>query len=198
MATYQFQGQDIVAPFKITSNEPMFSADSVSLKHRRISTGAQRWELEFGVVMQDASSTFADMVSTFDDAITMTMPQLNVRGEIISSGTSTASILVSAQANANSSTVALSGANGTIAKGRFIKFNNHDKIYIVTSEYSGTGSLSIYPSLRANVPALSSLQYRDSDPIILTAFRDITNINGITYTDGILSEAGNINLIEAL
>ena len=44
---YTFQGQDIVAPFRLSSNEPVFSADSVSLKVRRVKQGAQRWEIEF-------------------------------------------------------------------------------------------------------------------------------------------------------
>jgi hypothetical protein len=199
MATYQFEGQDIVAPFRITSNEPAFSADTVTLKTRRVRQGAQRWELEFGVTMTDASSFLADTVSTFHDLLTMEMPQLNSRGETISQGTSTSAVTTSGVHSANDSTVTLTGANGTISKGRFIKFGNHNKIYLVTATYSGTGDISIYPSLRSSVPAATSVLYRDStDNITLSAYRDVTNINGIIFTDGVLSEAGTINLIEAL
>jgi len=198
MAAYQFLGYDIVAPFQITSNEPVFSSDSVSLKTRRVSQNAQRWELEFGIVMQDASSFLPDMLLGWSDTVTMTMPQLNVRGTTISSGTSTSAVTVSGAHSAGDSTITLTGANGTIAKGRFIKFANHDKIYLVTSEYSGSGDINIYPSLRSAVPDTTVLAYRDSDNIILTAYRDVTNVTGITFADGVLSDAGTINLIEAL
>ena len=198
MAKYQFQGQDIVAPFRITSNEPVFASDSVSLKQRRVAQGAQRWELEFGVLMQDPSSAFADMVSTFNDNVTMTMPQLNVRGETISSGTATSAVTVASNASSGDTQISPAGANGTINKSRFIKFSNHDKIYLVTQNYSGSGFLSIYPSLRVAVPASTAILYKDSDAINLTAIRDLTNLSGIQYTDGILSDVGNINLIEVL
>jgi len=197
MAAYQFEGQDIVAPFRITSNEPVFSSDTVSLKIRRVKQGAQRWELEFGVTMTDASSFLADTVSTFDTTTTMEMPQLNVRGETISSGTSTSTVSTSGDHGTNDSTIALTGSNGTINKGRFVKFANHNKVYLVTATYNGTGTLNIYPGLRQVVPGGTQLQYLDGT-VTFTAYRDITNISGIIFTDGVLSEAGTINLIEAL
>jgi len=199
MATYQFQGEDIVAPFRITSNEPAFSADTVSLKQRRVRQGSQRWELEFGVIMEDASSALADLVSTFHESVTMEMPQLNVRGETISQGTSTSAVTTASAYAGGDSSIACSNGDGTIKKGRFIKFSNHDKIYIVTENYLNTGTLKIYPSLRAAVPQSTQVLYRDgTDAITFTGYREISNISGITYTDGVLSDAGTINLIEAL
>jgi len=200
MATYTFQGETIVAPFIIKSNEPVFSADSVSLRVRRVKQGAQRWELEFGVTMQDASSFLADSVSDFQTTITMEMPQLNIRGDTLSQGSSSSTVSVNGSHSAGDDTVALSGANGTISKGRFVKFNNHDKIYLVKDQYSGSGTINLYPSLRTSVPGGTKMHYRDSasDSITFTGYRDLTNVQGITYIDGVLSEAGNINLIEAL
>jgi len=168
-----------------------------------VKQGAQRWELEFKVIMADASSTFADMVSTFHDKLTLEMPQLNVRGEAISSGTSTSSITTfSGTQLVGDSTIAISGLGlgNTINKGRFIKFSNHDKIYLLTETVTGDGSdfLNIYPSLRTSVAGSTQILYRDTDAITLSAYRDITNVQGITYTDGVLSELGTINLIEAL
>jgi len=200
MATYQFQGQDIVAPFRITSNEPALSTDSITLRVRRVTQGAQRWELDFGVVMEDASSYLADMVSTFNETVQMEMPQLNVRGETISSGTSTTAITTAGTGNVgNTTAVSVTGANGTIKKGRFVKFSDHDKVYLVIADFTGTGNISLYPSLRQNVVAGTTLLYRDgTDAITFTAFRDIDNQAGITFVDGILSDGGSITLIEAL
>jgi len=76
MKKYQFEGYDIVAPFSIASNEPMFDSDSISLKKQRSSQGVQRWELSFGVVTSDPSTLLSSIVD-FDTVKTMTMPQLN-------------------------------------------------------------------------------------------------------------------------
>jgi hypothetical protein len=201
---YTFQGQDIVAPFRLSSNEPVFSADSVNLQVRRVRQGSQRWEMEFNVIMTDATNTFADMITTFHDAVTLEMPQLNIRGEVISSGTSTSSITTSSGVElAGDDTIAISGlvTGTTINKGRFIKFSSHDKIYMVTETVTGDGSdfLKIYPSLRQTITSGDQVLYRDDvDAITFTAYRDISNVQGITYTDGVLSDLGTIQLIEAL
>jgi hypothetical protein len=201
---YTFQGQDIVAPFRLSSNEPVFSADSVNLQVRRVRQGSQRWEMEFNVIMTDATNTFADMITTFHDAVTLEMPQLNIRGEVISSGTSTSAITTfSGVELAGDDTIAISGlvSGTTINKGRFIKFSSHDKIYMVTETVTGDGSdfLKIYPSLRQTITSGDQVLYRDDvDAITFTAYRDISNVQGITYTDGVLSDLGTIQLIEAL
>jgi hypothetical protein len=201
---YTFQGQDIVAPFRLSSNEPVFSADSVNLQVRRVRQGSQRWEMEFNVMMTDATNTFADMITTFHDAVTLEMPQLNIRGEVISSGTSTSAITTfSGVELAGDDTIAISGlvSGTTINKGRFIKFSSHDKIYMVTETVTGDGSdfLKIYPSLRQTITSGDQVLYRDDvDAITFTAYRDISNVQGITYTDGVLSDLGTIQLIEAL
>jgi len=76
MKKYQFEGYDIIAPFSIASNEPMFDSDSISLKKQRSSQGVQRWELSFGIVTSDPSTLLSSIVD-FDTVKTMTMPQLN-------------------------------------------------------------------------------------------------------------------------
>jgi len=205
MAAYYYQGQQIVTPFRLSSNEPVFSADSISLKVRRVKQGAQRWELEFNTIMTDPADTFADMITNFHNTVTLEMPQLNTRGETISQGTCNTLVSVSTAHSANDSTVTIDGMgiSTTIKKGRFVKFSNHDKVYLVTATSTASGlgvaTLNIYPSLRTEVPNDTQLLYRDgTDAITLTAFRDISNSQGIIYTDGILSEMGTISIIEAL
>jgi len=201
---YTFQGQDIVAPFRLSSNEPVFSADSINLKVRRVRQGAQRWEMEFKVVMADASSTFADMVSTFHDKVTLEMPQLNVRGEVISSGTCNTTVRLKSLHAAGATSLSIDGmtVGTTIKKGRFVQLKDLDKIYMVTADVTadsaGEASLPIYPGLVENAAANKELLYKDSDSITFNAYRDISNTQGITYTDGVLSDLGTITLIEAL
>lgn len=201
---YTFQGQEIVAPFRLSSNEPVFSADTVSLKVRRVRQGSQRWEMEFKVVMTDATNTFADMITTFHDKVTLEMPQLNVRGEVISSGTCNTTVRLKSLHSAGATSINIDGmtAGTTIKKGRFVQFKHLDKIYMVTADITadsaGEANLPIYPGLVENAAANKELLYKDSDSITFSAYRDISNTQGITYTDGVLSDLGTITLIEAL
>jgi len=202
---YYFQSQAIVTPFRLSSNEPVFSADTITLKVRRVKQGAQRWEMEFRVVITDPADTFTDMVTNFHNTVTLEMPQLNSRGENIASGTCSTAVDVNLAHTTGEADITIQGMvqGTTINKGRFIKFANHDKIYLVTAlttgDASGQSHLYIYPSLRVAVPDETQIMYRDiTDDITFTAYRDITNAHGITYTDGVLSDLGTINLIEAL
>ena len=66
MKKYQFESYDIVAPFTIASNEPMFDTDSISLKKQRSSQGVQRWELSFNIITSSPSSLMSSIID-FDD-----------------------------------------------------------------------------------------------------------------------------------
>ena len=68
----------------------------------------------------------------------------------------------------------------------------------VTADALGTADRPIYPKLRSLIANDTELLYKDSDNITFNAYRDVDNTQGITYADGILSDLGTINLIEAL
>lgn len=75
---YYFKGAKILAPLSITSNEPVFDVDTISLSKQRASQGAQRWELSFKTVSSGATEAdiFVGMVTGISSAETMIMPQL--------------------------------------------------------------------------------------------------------------------------
>jgi hypothetical protein len=73
---YYYEGYEILAPLTITSNEPMFDVDTVSLRKQRASQNAQRWELSFDILTKNPADALLSIVG-FDIAKTMTMPQLN-------------------------------------------------------------------------------------------------------------------------
>ena len=193
--TYYFKGSKILAPLSITSNEPMFDVDTVSLAKQRASQGAQRWEVAFNTVTSDA--TEADMLVGIIDSLavadTMVMPQLPSVDRVNTAGISLA---ISANKAAGQSSVTIV-SNGIISKGSFIKFSNHAKIYMVTADVAaGTVPVSIYPSLRSAVTTAHT--FKTGASCTLTYYRDINNMRGLTFTDGLLSSAGTINLVEAL
>ena len=193
--TYYFKGAKILAPLSITSNEPVFDVDTVSLSKQRASQGAQRWELAFNTVTSDA--TEADMLvgvaTGLATADTMVMPQLPSVDRLNTIGASRA-ITVNAAAGVSSVTI---NSNGVLSKGSFIKFSNHAKLYMVTADVAaGVVAVPIYPQLRTAVP--TSHTFRSGSAAILTFYRDVSNLRGLTFTVGILSSTGTVNLVEAI
>ena len=192
---YYFKGAKILAPLSITSNEPVYDVDTVSLSKQRATQGAQRWEVAFTTATSDA--TEADMLVGVIDSITsadtMIMPQLPSVARLNTAGVSLA-ISVAASGGASSVTVV---SDGIISKGSFIKFSNHDKVYLVTADVAaGTVPVSIYPSLRSAVTTAHTMNTGAS--VSLSYYRDVSNLRGLTFTDGILSSTGTVNLVEAL
>lgn len=196
---YQFKGADILAPLSITSNEPVFEMTTVSLKTQRASQGTQRWELTFTTANSAANEAEALLgsVEGITSTSTMVMPQLP---SIVAGNTATTTQVIDAGVAAGLSTVTIV-SDGVILKGSFIKFNNHDKLYMVTADVAASVAsapvdVDIYPSLRSAVTTSHTLNTGSS--AVLTYYRSIDNAMGISFTDGILSNQGTINLIEAL
>jgi len=201
MAVYYYKGAQIVTPFTITSNEPMFDVDTVSLTKQRASQGSQRWELEFNTV--GTPDTVQDMllasVTSVQDVDTMLMPQLSIVDELHTL-TNTSTPVAEAGAIGDTTIVMqAAGTSGTVFKGTFFKFSNHDKIYLTTADCnfdSTNPTLSFYPALRKITS--TSHRMKTGAEAILTYYKDIDNMAGITFSDGVLSNSGTIRLIEAL
>jgi hypothetical protein len=208
MSVYYYNGAQILAPFTITSNEPMFDADTVSLKKQRATQNAQRWEISFNTV--GTPDTVQDMliaaVSQNQLTSTMIMPQLPAVSDKFTLEnanallTTVVSIHVSASVGDSSIDVKTLNRSGTLPKGCFFKFSSHDKLYMTTSDtvFDGTNNptINFYPSLRSN--ATTAHQVRLGDAARLTYYKSVDNMSGITFTDGVLSNSGTIELLEAL
>jgi len=192
---YYFKGAKILAPLSITSNDPVFDVDTVSLSKQRASQGAQRWELAFSTATSDA--TEADMlvgvINNIASTDTMVMPQLPSVARL---NTASVSLAIFADAAAGDTAVTIVN-DGVISKGSFIKFSNHTKVYMVTNAVAaGTAAVSVYPSLRSAVTTAHTTKTGAS--VLLSYYRDVSNLRGLTFTDGILSSTGTVNLVEAL
>jgi len=161
---YYFEGYEIVAPLSIASNEPMFDADTISLKKQRSSQGAQRWELSFNIVTTTPADALLTIVD-FDTVQTMTMPQLK-------------------EVNDRLSTV-------NYPKGAFVTGSNN-KVYMIKSDASSVVDSNLYPT------PPSGLTYSTVANATIRYYRDVSDLRGITFSDGILADPGAINIIEAL
>lgn len=64
-----------------------------------------------------------------------------------------------ATGSAGATSVTVSGMTGTLKAGSFVKFSTHDKVYMVTADRSGAGTMTITPPLQA--AASGSMTYND-------------------------------------
>jgi hypothetical protein len=180
----------------------MFDADTVSLKKQRASQGAQRWELSFSTVPTDSdiADNFVASVKDFHLPDSMIMPQFK---EVLNRYTFVGDILTSNSSAAGDEDATLSnnsGQSGIIPKGYFIKFANHDKVYLVTEDINLDGNtnknLKLYPALVKAVPSQTQVMVEDNCTIAF--FRSLDSQRGITFSDGIMVNSGVITLEEAI
>jgi hypothetical protein len=200
MSVYYYKGAKILAPFTITSNEPMYDVDTVSLKKQRASQNVQRWEISFNVIGEPDTQVdmFLAAVTGLENADTMVMPQMPSVDTAKTVSVDTIPVLVAGTANDTSLTLNGSGITGIIPKGTFFKFSNHGKVYVTTSEadLSGNPVVNFYPALRENVAIAQN--FLIGDGAVFSYYTNIDNQTGITFTDGVLSNSGTITLVEAL
>jgi hypothetical protein len=199
MSKYYYNGNVIVTPFSIATNQPIFSADTVSLKHIRSQQSAQRWELQFNVLTNDnVAATLLGVIDEMGSTGLMVMPQLP---EVDKATTAAGTISIPTQVEVENSSVGLdtSAATGTMPAGSFIKFDNHSKVYILKTDLDlsgATATAQVYPKVVQAIPIGVAMSFGQGCE--LTYYRDINGMNGIRFLDGVLADPGSINLIEAL
>lgn len=183
-----------VAPMTVKSNHPIFMADTLSL-HRKVSRRtAQRWEIETNLMplTLTANDLFVNFVTSGNsEPMFIVMPQ-NIG--VIKRRTCTAAITATGSLGASSVTIA--GHSGLVPKGTFLKFANHDKIYMATNNMEAETTLNIYPELRMAVPGGTAVSYLDD--VIMKGLYDTDVVTGMVFTDGILMDNGTIKIIEKL
>jgi hypothetical protein len=130
---YYYEGYEIVAPLTITSNEPVFDADTISLRKQRATQNAQRWELSFGVVTTSPADLLASIID-FDIAKTMAMPQLNDVNKRIGTTTGSSSTTTTYTVTVQSGVYYIDGVQKPTLT--FVKGNT----YIFNLSHSSNGS----------------------------------------------------------
>lgn len=195
---YLYNGSPILAPLNIMSNRQAFQVETLSLKQTKFTTEAQRWELSFGIANNgnEAASFLAHTADYYRKKI-MVMPQLNgPRSQMTFAGT----LSIGTGLLGGDSEVAITASgSGVLPAGYFVKFSNHDKVYVVTETATfsnNTVNVNIFPSLTADVLVGANLLLGDN--VTIRYQLDLTATQGITFNDGIISSVVSIKLIEAL
>jgi hypothetical protein len=191
-----------IAPMRVISNKPIFVSDTLSLKRTTFSRSAQRWEIETALapLVDNANDLFVNLVTKGkSETLTVLMPQnYAVTKKRTSTSTPTATAIAGASSTSgiiSTSDVTVSANVGLIPKGSFIKFANHNKVYMTVSNITGTGILTIFPTLQTTV---SSTVFAFKDDVILRGVYDTDAIIGMVYTDGIMMDMGTVKIVEKL
>lgn len=181
------------APMQMVSNRPVFVSDALSLKRSSVKRSAQRWELETAVepLSDYANDLMVNMiVNGISETVNVIVPQ---NYGVIKKRTSTSTPVGTGALGAT--VVSVTSNVGLIPKGTFIRFANHSKIYMLTADLTGNGTMYIFPSLRAVVTAQA---FAHRDDVMMPCTYDTSVITGMRYIDGILMDPGVVRLIEAL
>jgi hypothetical protein len=181
------------APLQVHSNTPIFTTDALSLKRSTMKRSAHRWEISTN--LEPLSYTANTLFSLFVrkghfEPITVIMPQ---NFGVMMARTSKATGITATGAKGASS-VSITGNLGKIADGTFVKFNSHGKIYMLTGDITGDGSVGVFPPLRLAVSG--GMQHQDD--VIGNFWIDTDTVTGMVYSDGILQDMGTVKLVEVV
>jgi hypothetical protein len=182
------------APLTVRSNQPVFVSDALSLRRFVSQRSAQRWEIETGVepLSFNAQDLMVSLVTKGpSETVQVLMPQnYGVKQKRIQSG----DLMVGATAAASSTSFTITGFTGFVPKGTYIRFSNHSKVYMTTTDRSNSGSIGIYPPLRLGIDVVTTV--KSMDDVLMNCLYDTDVVRGMTYTDGILMDVGTIRFVE--
>ena len=157
----------------IKSIQNTIISKSVSGKKLARQIDGQRWGFTARIITAKRSDVYGDLMAFIvkqrsgKENFTIIPPEVeDARG--------TASGIPTGTASAGDTSITLGGTGtGTLKAGDFIKFANHDKVYMVVADQSdiSTGSLTIEPPLTTAVSS-SDIQY-DNIPFTVHLTNDI-------------------------
>jgi len=163
----------------IRSLQNTLMSKSVSGKRFARQIDGQRFGFTASIITAKRSDVFGELMAfimkqrSSKETFTIVPPEIsNARG--------TASGIPNGTASAGATSVSLGGTGtGTLKAGDYIKFANHDKVYMVVEDQSdiSTGSLTIEPPLRQAVSS-SDITY-DSVPFTVYLLNQMQEFGGV-------------------
>lgn len=179
-------------PLEVRNNHPEFSGDALSLKRYKVRRPAQRWEIIAPLVPMSTSAN--DLLALLLDKGDTGQLQIVMPQNYGSVQARTATSTVFGSGTRDSDTVSISGNNGLIPAGTFVRIGSSNKIYLTLTPRQGDGAVRVRPTLRSDVSG--EVKYRED---VISFFELLTDaFSGMKYTDGILMDLGTLTFIEAL
>lgn len=144
------------------SNNFVTTSESINGKIKARAIGAQRWE--FTASYDRLTKSEVGIVSAYIISQGGRFGEFDIQPTEIGStrGTASGSVLVNGAHTAGDKTIAVDGLVGqSLLRGDLVKFAGHNKVYMVTEDLSGNGTLTIYPALVANVDNNAAVTYNN-------------------------------------
>jgi hypothetical protein len=148
------------------------SSESLSGRTQVRNIGGQRFEFsadysrlsrsEFAPVLAFIMSQ-RGMAETFS----IVLPEISSK-----SGTASGAVLINGTASIGATSVVIDGLSGTLKAGDMVKFDNHSKVYMITADLTGPGTLSIQPALRVALTNNIGVTY-DNVPFLVRLDNDV-------------------------
>ncbi len=125
------------------------------------SIGAQKWSFtaKYNDLTRDEFAPVFAFIMTLGGQLT----SFDIVPPVISStsGNATGTVLANGAHTIGDTTITVDGLTGTLKAGDFIKFANHSKVYMVTADRTGGGTLSIQPGLLSSVADDEEITYNN-------------------------------------
>lgn len=163
---------------------PEFQAINVISKHKNLmseaisgrvqvrSIGGQKWQ--FTAKYNPMTRAEFMPVYSFVTAQQGMLGTFTIVPPVISStsGTASGTALVNGNHAIGDSTITVDGFTGSLKAGDFVKFANHSKVYMLTADRSGAGTMTIEPALVATLADNEVITY-NSVPFTMRLSNDI-------------------------
>lgn len=134
-------------------------SESVSGREQVRNRGGQRWEftLQFPPMKRATWAPIDAFLTDQEgglDTFQIVLPELSD-----SSGSASGTALTNATGAIGATSIAVDGFTGSLKAGDFIKFASHEKVYKLTADRSGAGTMSFKPGLVAAVANNEGITY---------------------------------------
>lgn len=151
---------------QITSVTQTRISETLSNKSHKRSVGGQRWHLQLSsknLTQAEMSDLYAFLVKQngpFDD-FTIVPPKHGSTRSTNATGTPT----VTGDYAAGVTSIKANGGGGSLLSGDFIKFSNHDKVYMivqdVNQDLASEDDFEIFPALNTAIDNTTTIQYNN-------------------------------------
>jgi hypothetical protein len=154
------------------SQDMNYFSESVSGRTQARSRGGQRWAFtaKFPPMSRATFGPVLAFVAAQDgrlETFQIVLPEISD-----AAGTASGTVLSDGGGSIGDSTIDVDGLTGTLAPGDYFKWASHSKVYMVTAERDGDGTLSFTPSLVEDVADNEQLTY-DSVPFTVRLNNDV-------------------------
>lgn len=178
----------------VESNNDTKITTATSGRTQRVAVGGQYWSFKINSTFMEEDD-FRAQYTKFITLDGQVKPFL-FNPKFISSGTPSGTLTVSDDYVAGSLECRSTGGSGSLKKGDFIKFSNHDKVYMLTEDVnlnqvdSSEDVIKFYPNLVTAISNTTTIIYTD---VNFVCYLDQNRVGFSISTDGLYKYQLNFN-----